>query len=101
MFCYILSIFSLDKKTDFHIGTVLAATFPIPFELFTANKQMHCCSAFVCLLTHCKETVQFMDILFVPKCCLAIEYIQYKMASFPHENVQFVHVPECCLRGKV
>ena len=60
-------------------------------------------TAFVCLLIHCEETVQFMQI--VPECCLAIEYIQYKMVSFPHENVQSVQfvyvssVPECCLRG--
>ena len=40
----------------------------------------------------------------MPKFCLAIEYKQYKMASFPHENVQSVQfgdVPECCLRGNV
>ena len=60
-------------------------------------------TAFVCLLIHCEETVQFMQ--FVPECCLAIEYIQYKMVSFPQENVQSVQfvdvssVPECCLRG--
>ena len=57
-------------------------------------------TAFVCLLIHCEETVQFMQ--FVPECCLAIEYIQYKMVSFPQENVQFVDVssvPECCHRG--
>jgi hypothetical protein len=59
--------------------------------------------AFVCLLINFEETVQFMQ--FVPKCCLAIEYIQYKMVSFPHINVQSVQfldvfsVPECCLRG--
>ena len=34
-------------------------------------------TAFVCLLINCEETVQFMQ--FVPECCLAIEYIQYKM----------------------
>ena len=34
-------------------------------------------TAFVCLLIHFEETVQFMQ--FVPECCLAIEYIQYKM----------------------
>ena len=37
----------------------------------------------------------------------AIEYIQYKMVSFPQENVQSVQfvdvssVPECCLRGPI
>ena len=34
----------------------------------------------------------------VPKSCLAIEYIQYKILSFPQENVQsvqFVDVPQC------
>ena len=42
---------------------------------------------------------------FVPECCLAIEYIQCKMVSFPQENVQSVQlvdvssVPECCLQG--
>ena len=36
---------------------------------------------------------------------LAIGYIQYKMVSFPQENVQSVQfvdvssVPECCLQG--
>ena len=60
-------------------------------------------TAFVCLLINCEETVQFMQ--FVPECCLAIEYIQYKIVSFPHRNVQSVQfvdifsVPECCLRG--
>ena len=60
-------------------------------------------TAFVCLLIHCEESVQFMQ--FVRECCLAIEYIQYKMMSFPQENVQSVElvdvssVPECCLRG--
>ena len=34
-------------------------------------------TAFVCLLINFEENVQFMQ--FVPKCCLAIEYIQYKM----------------------
>ena len=59
--------------------------------------------AFVCLLITLEETVQFMQ--FVPECCLAIEYIQYKVVSFPQENVQFVQfvdvssVPECCLQG--
>ena len=38
---------------------------------------LHLEAAFVCLLIHCEETVQFME--FVPECCLAIEYIQYKM----------------------
>ena len=58
-------------------------------------------TAFVCLLIHYEETVQFMQ--FVPDCCLAIEYIQYKMVSFTQENVQSVQfddvssVPECCL----
>ena len=33
-------------------------------------------TAFVCLLINFEENVQFMQ--FVPKCCLAIEYIQYK-----------------------
>ena len=48
-------------------------------------------------------TVQFMQ--FVSECCLAIEYIQYKIMFFPHRNVQSVQfvdifsVPECCLRG--
>ena len=45
-------------------------------------------AAFVCLLIHYEETVQFM--LFVPECCLAIEYIQYKMVFFPQENVQSI-----------
>ena len=55
---------------------------------------------FVCLLIYYDETVQFL-----PVCCFAIGYIQYKMVSFPQENVQsvqFVEVsslPECCLRG--
>ena len=43
-------------------------------------------TVFVCLLIYCEQTVQFMQ--FVPECCLAIEYIQYKMVSFPQENVQ-------------
>ena len=57
-------------------------------------------TAFVCLLIYCNETVHFG-----PVCCLAIGYIQYKMVSFPQENlqsVQFVDVsslPECCLQG--
>ena len=34
------------------------------------------------------EEKEFMQ--FVPKCCLAIVYIPYKMVS---------SVPECCLRG--
>ena len=57
-------------------------------------------TAFVCLLIYCDETVHF-----VPVCCLAIWYIQYKMVSFPQENekpVQFVDVsslPECCPQG--
>ena len=57
-------------------------------------------TVFVCLLIYCEEIVQF-----VPKCCLAIKYIQYKMDSFPQENVQSVQfedvssVPECCLQG--
>ena len=52
----------------------------------------------VCLLIYCNETVHF-----VPVFCLGIGYIQYKMASFPQENVQSVQfvdvssVPECCL----
>ena len=59
-------------------------------------------AAFVCLLIHYEETVQSMQ--FVPQCCLAIEYMQYKMVYFPQENVktqqsvQFVDVsslPEC------
>ena len=60
-------------------------------------------TAFVFLLIHSDETVQFVQ--FVPKYCLAIEYIQYKMVAFPQENVQSVEfvdvssVPECCLRG--
>ena len=60
-------------------------------------------AAFVCLLIHCEDTVQFMQ--FVPESCLAIEYIQYKMVSFPQENVQSVqfadvpYVPERCLQG--
>ena len=51
--------------------------------------------------------MQFMDINFVPKCCLATEYIQYKMVSFPQENVQSVQfvgvssVADCCLQGNV
>ena len=55
-------------------------------------------TAFVCLLIYCNETVHFL-----PVCCLAIGYIQYKMVSFPLENLQsvkFVNVsslPECCL----
>ena len=40
---------------------------------------------FVCLLIYCDETVSF-----VPVCFLAIGYIQYKMVSFPQENVQSV-----------
>jgi hypothetical protein len=47
-------------------------------------------TVFVCLLIYCEETVQF-----VLECCLAIEYIQYKMVSFPQESVrsvQFVDV---------
>ena len=59
-------------------------------------------TVFVCLLSHSEETVQFMQ--FVPECCLAIEYIQYKMASFPHLNVQSVQsvdVLQCCLQGNV
>ena len=58
-------------------------------------------TAFICLLINFEETVQFMQ--FVPKCCLAIKYIQYKMGSVPQENVQSVQfvdvssVPECCL----
>ena len=57
-------------------------------------------TAFVCLSINFEESVQFKQ--FVPKCCLTIEY---KMVSFPHENVQSVQfvdvssVPECCLRG--
>ena len=57
--------------------------------------------AFVCLQIYCEETVQFMQ--FVPKCCLAVEYLQYKMVFFPQENVQSVQfvfvssVPDCCL----
>ena len=60
-------------------------------------------TVFVCLVIYSKESVQFMK--FVPWCCLTIEYIQYKIVSFPQENVQsvqFVDVssrPECCLRG--
>ena len=55
------------------------------------------------MLIYCEETVQFMQ--FVPECCLAIEYIQYKMVSFLKESVQSVQfvdvssVPECCLQG--
>ena len=55
---------------------------------------------FVCFLIYCDETVHF-----VPVCCLAIGYIQYKMGSFPQENVQSVHfvnvssLTECCLQG--
>ena len=49
--------------------------------------------AFVCLLIHCKETVQFMQ--FVQECCLAIEYIQYKMVFFPQEYVQSVQCTVC------
>ena len=45
-------------------------------------------TAFVCLLINCEETVQFMQ--FVTECCFAIEYIQYKIVSFPHRNVQSV-----------
>ena len=58
-------------------------------------------AAFVCLLIHCEESVKFVQ--FLPECCLTIEYIQYKIVSFPLENVQFVQfadvslVPECCL----
>ena len=60
-------------------------------------------TAFVCLLLHCEETVQFHQ--FVPERCLAIEYIQYKLVSLPQESVQSVQfvdvssVPECCLQG--
>ena len=45
-------------------------------------------TAFVCLLIHCEETVQFMQFV-----------------SFPQENAHSVQfedvssVPECCLRG--
>ena len=59
-------------------------------------------TVFVCLLIYYEETVQFMQ--FVLECCLAIEYIQYKMISFPQEGVQFEQfldvssVPECCLQ---
>ena len=42
-------------------------------------------TTFVCLLIYCDETVYF-----VPVCCLAIGYIQYKMVPFPQENVQSV-----------
>ena len=45
-------------------------------------------TAFVYLLIHYEETVQCMQ--FVPECCLALEYIQYKMVSIPQENVQSV-----------
>ena len=57
-------------------------------------------TAFVCLLIYCNETVHF-----VPVCCLAIWYIQFKMVSFPPENVQSVQfvdvssLPECCFQG--
>ena len=57
-------------------------------------------TAFVCLLIYCNETVHC-----VLMCCLAVGYIQYKMVSFPQENVQSVQfvdvssLPECCLRG--
>ena len=58
---------------------------------------------FVCFLIHCEESVQFMQ--FMPECCLAIEYIQYKMVSFPQESVQSLQyvdvssVPQCFLQG--
>ena len=54
-------------------------------------------TVFVCLLIYCKEIVQFMK--FVPWCCLAIEYIQYKMVSFRltcSGNLLF----ESCVEGK-
>ena len=60
-------------------------------------------TVFVGLLIYCVETVQFMQ--FVPEGCLAIEYLQYKIVSFPQESVQSVQfvddssVPEFCLQG--
>ena len=40
-------------------------------------------TAFVCLLIYCNETVHFVTV-----CCLATEYMQYKMVYFPHKILQ-------------
>ena len=100
---------SAVKHCNFKLTTLLPArnTLQVIKQPYTSSSMVWLLllleTVFVCLQIYCEETVQLMQ--FVPECCLAIEYIQYKIMSFPQESVQSVKfvdissVPECCLWG--
>ena len=55
------------------------------------NSNLTCC-CFICCFA---DPLQTNSVQFVPKCCLVIEFMQYKRVSVPQENVnsvQFVNV---------
>ena len=94
---YVIS--SVVKHSNFKLTSLLPArnTLPVIKQPYTPSSMVWLLlvleAAFICWFTVRKL------------CCLAIEFIQYKMMSFTQENVQSVQfvdvfsVPKFCLRG--